>query len=292
MHRIASMILRARLCAVFLAAWSLAAFAAPTLADNGTVQGMLDVGPRKLELKFARAGLHDNAEGLLQSGAKELRILLTDVEAGPASINGIAFLPVTGDAREGKLRGVLIIIKPDDPNQAWVTLLAPPSDPGASLATLTLSSKPEPVIADYKMNGKTVSGTIKFRSDGFASGGLRFAAPVLPEPAITADLNGKAAVESAQVKSMRARAQAMVKGDSAAVAKLSTASENRQLDAAVAQMGPQAKGMMQEAGRDILPTLSTVERVVVRGDHAVVIFRNRESWQDMALVDGQWKTGK
>jgi len=30
----------------------------------------------------------------------------------------------------------------------------------------------------------------------------------------------------------------------------------------------------------------------VRGDHAVVIFQHKEAWQDMALVDGQWKTGK
>jgi hypothetical protein len=282
----------ARLCATLFTAVSLAAVATPALADGGTVQGVLDIGPRKLELKFARATLHDNAEGLLQSGSKELRILLTDVDASPGAINGIAFLPVTGEARDGKVRGVLIVMKPDDPNQAWVTLLAPPADPTLSLVTLTLSSKPEPVIADYKMSGKSVSGVIKFRSDGFASAGLRFSAPVTQEPAITADLKGKAAVDSPQVKSMRARAQAMTKGDSATVAKLSTDSENHQLEAAVAQLGAQAQGMMREAGRNILPTLTTVERVVVRGDHAVVIFKNKESWQDMALVEGQWKTGK
>ncbi len=44
-------------------------------------------------------------------------------------------------------------------------------------------------------------------------------------------------------------------------------------------------------GAASLPTLATVERVVLRGDHAVVIFKNKESWQDMTLVDGQWKTG-
>ena len=264
---------------------------APALAADGSVQGVLEAGGQKTALKFARAGLHDNAEGLLDKGP-ELRILLTDVEAGVDAIYGIAFLPVTVQAREGKIRGVLVTMKPDDPSVAYVTVLAVPTEKGASLTTFSLSSKPTPVIADFKMDGKTVSGSFKFGSDDLRSSGLKFSAPISPEPAVSADLKGKAAQESDQVKSMRARAQAMSKGDSAGVARLSTAAENRQLEVAVAAIGPQAGQMMREAGRDMLGTFNKVERVVVRGTRAVVIFRNKESWQDMALVDGQWKTGK
>jgi hypothetical protein len=277
-------------CAALLA---FACVSAPArAADGGTVQGTVTAGAAKYDLKFARADLHDNAESLLQTNGPELRILLTDVEVGAAAINGIAFLPVTSDAREGKVHGLLITMKPDDPNHVLVTLLAAPADPGETLVTATLSSSPDPVIAGYKMDRKTVSGTIKLSGGRFSSAAISFSAAVLPEPAITADLKGKAAVDSAQVKSLRARAQAMVKGDSAGVAKLSTSAENRQLEIAVAQIGPQASQMMREAGRNILPTLATVERVVVRGDHAVVIFKDKESWQDMSLADGQWKTGK
>ncbi len=275
------------------AALAMACLGAPArAADGGTVQGTITAGAARYDLKFARADLHDDAEDLLQTNGPELRILLTDVESGPAGINGIAFLPVTSDAREGRVHGILITMKPNDPNHVLVTLLAVPADPGETLVTATLSSTPDPVIAGYKMDRNRVSGTIKLSGERFASAGISFSAAVLPEPPITADLKGKAAVDSPQVRSLRARAQAMVKGDSAGVAKLSTSTENRQIEVAVAQIGPQASQMMREAGRNILPTLATVERVVVRGDHAVVIFKDKESWQDMSLVDGLWKTGK
>jgi len=182
-------------------------------------------------------------------------------------------------------------MQPDNPGSIIVTVLAQP-EPGAMLANITLTSKPTPVIADYKMDGKTVSGSFKLDNAPVRAGSIVFSAPVVPEPGVTADLKAKAAEGSPQVKSMRARAQAMVKGDLAAVARLSSPSEREELDAAVAQMGPHAKDMMRDAGRELLPALSTIERVVVRGEHAVVVFRNKESWQDMTLVDGEWKTGK
>lgn len=274
-----------------LAAWLCGMLLATTAFAQGSVQGELEAGGQKTPLKFARAELHDNAEGLLDKGP-ELRILLTDVEVGPEAIYGIAFLPVTVQAREGKVRGVLVTMQPNDPGVAYVTVLAVPTEKGASLTTFSLSSKPVPVIADFKMDGKTVSGSFKFGSEELRSSGLKFSAPINPEPAVSADLKGKAAQDSAQVKSMRARATAMSKGDAAGVAKLSTPAENRDLEGAVAALGPQATQMMREAGRDMLGTFGKVERVVVRGERAVVIFRNKESWQDMALVDGQWKTGK
>jgi hypothetical protein len=258
---------------------------------QGSVQGVLQTGSQTITPKFATALLHDNAEGLLQGKGRQLRILLSDVDLGPAGLQGIAFVPATVMAREGKVRGLILTLAPDNPNEVLATVLEKPEG-GFSLANITLTSKPDPVIANYKMDGKIVSGSIKLSSADAKSSGIGFSAPIQAVPAITADLKGKAALESEQVKSMRARVQAMIKGDSEAVAKLATPVENRQVEAAVAQMGPEAKNMMRSAGREMLPALNRVERVVVRGDRAVVIFKAGEAWQEMALIDGQWKTGK
>jgi len=265
--------------------------ALPAAAAESAAQGVLEVGAQKTALKYAAAVMHDNAEGLLPGAGQELRILLTDVEVAPAGLHGIAFVPVTQEARAGKVHGLLLTLNPDDPYAMQVTVLAP-SRPGAALDSLSLTSQPAPLIADYKMAGNAVSGSFKLASGTLRSDEIRFTAVVQPEPAITADLKGRAALASPHLKALRARAQAMVKGDNAAVARLSTPSENRELDAALAQLGAQAMPMMRDAGKDMLLSLGGVERVVVRGDHAVVIFQNKEAWQDMALVDGQWKTGK
>ena len=272
------------LCGLLLAA-TLGAHA------QGTVQGPLEINKQPVALKFATALLHDNTEGLLQSKGRELRILLSDTDLGPASLQGIAFVPATVAGREGKVRGVILTLSAENPNEVLVTLLEKPAD-GYTLTSVTLTSKPDPVISGFKMDGKTVSGSIKFSNMDAKSGGITFSAPITPVAAVTADLKGKAAQDSEQVKSMRARVQAMIKGDMDAVAKLATPAENRQIEKAIAQMGPDAKNMMRSAGREMQPALNKVERVVVRGDRAVVIFKAGESWQEMAQIDGQWKTGK
>jgi len=257
---------------------------------QGTVKGDLTLGKQPVTVKYATALLHDNAEGLMREGP-QIRILLTDVQAGPESLQGIAFVPATQLAREGKLRGLMLSLKPNDPNEVLATVLEKPAG-GMSLSNITLTSKPEPVIANYKMDGKTVSGTLKLSNMDAKSGGLTFSAPVTPVNPVTADLRAKAAQDSTQVKALRVRLQAMSKGDTAAMLAMSTPNEVRQLETAMARMGPDAKDMMRDAAREMQGTISRVERVVVRGDRAVVIFKAGEAWQDMALIDGQWKTGK
>lgn len=257
---------------------------------QGTVQGDLTLGKQPVTVKYATALLHDNAEGLMREGP-QIRILLTDVQVGPESLQGIAFVPATQLAREGKLRGLMLSLKPNDPGEVLATVLEKPAG-GVSLSNITLTSKPEPVIANYKMDGKTVSGTLKLANMDAKSAGLTFSAPITPVSPVTADLKGKAAQDSAQVKALRVRLQAMSRGDTAAMLAMSTPNEVRQLETAMARMGPDAKDMMRDAAREMQGTISRVERVVVRGDRAVVIFKAGEAWQDMALIDGQWKTGK
>ncbi len=104
-----ALLLVAALAAPVLAARMAAQYKGQSL-DEGARQGGTEVRPRR-PARQRRGPVADDAV------AGTLRILLTDVEVGPAAgINGIAFLPVTGDAREGKVRGILMVMKPDDPN--------------------------------------------------------------------------------------------------------------------------------------------------------------------------------
>lgn len=280
-----------RVCVKRLVIVACALFAAPLALAQGTVQGPLTLGKQQVALRFATALLHDNAEGLLRGEGPQLRILLSDVEVGPAGLQGIAFVPATQLAREGKVRGLLLAMKPADPHEVLATVLEQPAG-GFSLASITLTSKPEPVIANYRMDGKTVSGTLKLSNMDAKSTGLTFSAPVVPVTPVSADLKGKAATDSPQVRAMRTRLQAMGRGDTATMLALSTPAERRQVEASMEKMGLEAGNMMRDAAREMQGTLARVERVVVRGDRAVVIFKAGESWQEMALIDGQWKTGK
>src|SRR5262245_29242644 len=90
--------------------------------DPGIATGTLQVNEKKITLRHAYAHLRDNTEGLLDH-PKELRVLLTDREVPPETLVGIAFLPVTELARQGKAQGLLFEMDPGNPNEVVMTLL-------------------------------------------------------------------------------------------------------------------------------------------------------------------------
>jgi hypothetical protein len=220
----------------------------------------------------------DNAEGFGDFN-RGLRVVLSDVEVLPSALTGIAFPPVRGLARDGKLRGILLEFDPADRKTLFATVLAKP-EPGYSLGTTTLSDS-EGLWTRLDASATRVSGELKPEvSDHFR---FSFSAPVFTN-AVTADLSGPAAAASPPVKALIARAEAFNRGDMAAVQALSTPT-------AAAQMQNLPPEMLKLAKREmpgLMAKLKTPKRVVIRRETAAVMLE-KGSWASVALVDGVWK---
>jgi len=54
-------------------------------------------------------------------------------------------------------------------------------------------------------------------------------------------------------------------------------------------MGDQIAAISKEAAVDLEKSLKTIQRVIVRGDRAVVIFANK-GWANFVKEGGQWKS--
>jgi hypothetical protein len=263
--------------------------------DPGTAQGSLQIGSETIALSQACAQLHDNAEGLLDR-PKELRILLTDREVPQAALNGIVFLPVEQMAKEGQVRGLLLRLDPADCSHVLVTLLYPPASPGQLLMTQTSSVTGREAMKKLNMGALRVQGEIEYRDQGEPDFtdlpnlvyAVQFSAPLFHEPAITADLKGKAAQDSPQVQVLREKASALAKADFAAVRRFSSKRANRQTDAFFAQGGAQAAAFAKEAGAEMEQSIGSIQRVVVRGERAVAIFSDQQ-WVDLVREGGEWK---
>jgi hypothetical protein len=271
-------------------------FQAARAIDPGQARGVLQIGKETVELKEAFAHLCDNAEGLLDR-PKEMRIVLCDREVPQESLRGIAFLPVTELAKEGKVRGLLLEFDPGDLSQMVVTVLKPPSQQGASLMTLTLSETGQKLVKNFSLSQTRVGGEVEHAEKGRAdeevlpsvSYSVKFSAPVFNELPVTADLKGKAAQESPQAKVVREKVAALKKGDFEAVKRLSTERSAKQIDALLAQMGSQAPAIAKEMGAEMEKSLQKIQRVVVRESTAVLIYSGK-SWSTFVLVGGVWKS--
>jgi hypothetical protein len=152
--------------------------------DPGTVQGSVQLDGSTVRLTHAFAHLHDNAEGLVPR-ARQLRIVLADRDVPQDALAGIALQALKRLAREGKVRGLLLELDADQPRRGVLTLLQP------SIAT----DQPF-VMQEIAMAHNRVLGVLRY---GEVS---RFGAPVSSERRITADLSGKAALDSPQARAL------------------------------------------------------------------------------------------
>jgi len=269
---------------------------AATTIDPGKAEGTLQVNEKKIPLRYAYAHLHDNAEGLLEQ-AEKLRVLVTDREVSPNELAGIAFLPVMELAKQGRVQGLLFEMSPDDPNNVVMTLLTPPSKPGQFLIRESINVTDQDLFKDWSLTSQRVVGAIERHgarepnlSDFPAvSYSIRFSAPVFNEPAVTADLKGKAAIDSPQARILSAKADALTKGDFAAVRSISTERANRQNEAVFALGGEKATLMARQAGAEMKKNVSKIQRVVERGERAVVIFSSKQ-WATFVREGGVWKS--
>jgi hypothetical protein len=262
--------------------------------DPGTAQGKLQIGPTTIPLTHAYAQLHDNAEGLL-SRPKELRILITDREVKQEVLHGLVFLPVEEMAREGKVRGLLLLFDPHDRTHGVVMFLYPPASSGESLLTQTRTDT-EGIVKNLQLTPQRVGGTIAdLEPDATDAGDVppityttSFSAPVFHEPPVTEDIKGQAAKNAPQIKLLRTAAEALKKADFETLRSLSTARANLQTDALRAQHGVEFSNFARLAGQRMAQFSTQVQRVVVRGNRAVAIFPEH-FWRTFELVDGAWK---
>jgi len=261
-------------------------------ADPASARGTATIAGERVTIAHAVAVQRDNAEGLLDS-PNELRIALTDRELAPEQLRGIVFLPATTLAIDGKVRGLLVRVDPANRNRANVTVLAKPLQAGASLANVTLEAT-SGALPSVKITEDRVVGSIERSLPGEppVAVAVTFSAPVLREPKVTEDLRGAAAQASAQVKTLQAAAKALSQGNRAAQASHMTAAARARQDQMFAQPGAPKGGelakMLKQAGDEMTKELAKVQRVVVRGERAVVLAGDGAA-HSMALESGAWK---
>jgi hypothetical protein len=261
--------------------------------DPGVARGSLRVNDKNITLRHAYAHLHDNAEGLLDK-TERLRVLFTDREVPSSALDGIAFLPVMELARQGQVQGVMFEMAPDDPNSVVMTLLFPPSGPGQFLIRQTINVDGEDLFNEWSMTEQRVAGAIERKGErepGLSnfpaiSYSVKFDAPIFNEPQVTADLKGRAALDSPQARLLFAKADALAKGDFAAAQKVSTERANRWNQAFLA--GEKADSLAKKAA-EMKKSLQKIQRVVERGDRAVVILPHKQCF-NFVREGGEWKS--
>jgi hypothetical protein len=264
--------------------------------DAGVAKGTLQVNGKQITLTHAYAQTHDNAEGLLDF-PKELRIVLADRAVPQESLRGIAFLPVTQLAREGKAQGILIKLNPADRKSMYVTLLKQPETPGMSLMTQTLSDTAHELIKNFRLGGNRVSGAVEHADANASEPGelprmsysVTFDAPLFHELPVTADIKGVAAQKSLQVALLKKKTATLAAADFDAARKLMSVRAQRQTDAFLAQASPEASKISKEMIADMEASIAKIDRVVVRGDSAVAL-AGKDTWFVFVKENGDWKS--
>jgi hypothetical protein len=265
------------------------------LGQAGSVKGTLTLNKEAVTLKHAYAHLNDNAEKL--AGRKrELRILLVDGEVPADSLYGASFPAVWDLAMAGTVKGLLIEMDPADPQSINIILLEKPTEAGRSLTSLSMSRSGQKLFKEWKLTPQRVAGALDRPEDEnpgsempSATFSVKFDAPITREPPITADLKGAAAVKSPQVTALLARLDAIGRGDLDAVRATCSKRANRRLDT----MPPEAFAELKKMGKQIAAeqrkSLKKVQRVIVRGNRALVIISKNE-YATVVKEDGKWKS--
>ena len=106
--------------------------------DPGRASGRFNDDGADFRVMHAIALAMDNVEGF-PDAEKGLRVLLSDREVPVSAICGLAFPPVWGLAKAGKLEGLLLKFDPADQTALVATILTVP-EPGYSLGTTSVSN--------------------------------------------------------------------------------------------------------------------------------------------------------
>jgi hypothetical protein len=120
---------------------------------------------------------------------------------------------------------------------------------------------------------------------------ITFYAPLSRQPSVTADLKRAAALSSAPVQAVLAYEAACRRGDIQDARHRATPAATEDWDALRAKMGAAPfRKAMQESAPDAKTRLKQITHVVVRGDHATVLFNEQAEMGSQTLVmkNGKW----
>ena len=257
----------------------LALMAAPAFAiDPGVASGRYTDDETEIVFTHAIAIERDNTEGLLEY-AREIRIALTDREIPLSALLGQGFPPIWSMASEGRVRGVLLSLNPTDRTGMVVTVLDKP-EPGYSLTNLSVSDS-EGLWSRLDVASNRVIG--ETRPDAMEKLTANFSAPLFNDR-VKADLKGPAAAASEPAQAVVARAEALIRGDMAAAAALSTEASAARLRT----FPPEALAMIRRELPKVVDRMKSVRRVVIR-EQTAVIFLGPGEYANATREGGVWK---
>lgn len=177
------------------------------------------------------------------------------------------------------MHGLLLTFDPADETGLNVVVLSRRDD-GYSPPSISISSTAG-LWSRLDISATRIVGEL--REDASETTKLRFNAPVFTNEVVS-DLTGAAAQNSDLVKVVLARAEALVRGDLAGVAALSTPESAAGLTALPPEVLKMAKAEMPQLAR----RLKSIKRVVIRRDSAAVMVGPGE-WASLTRVNGTWK---
>lgn len=221
----------------------------------------------------------DDAEGLLEPHIR-MRVVLSDRPVAADALFGIAFPPVRDMAKRGELRGLMIEFDPKDRTSAQVTDLQRPADPTAFLRTTSISNSAG-LWKTLNVDAKHISGRFVSTDDGLD---LVVDAPITTDP-VVATLTGAAVQASPFLKMLRARTQALAKGDLAAINALMSRGEQVQ---SAKDLPPASSPEFKANLAAYTKALDKASRVIVRGKTAVVLLPESE-WVPFVREGADWK---
>ena len=250
--------------------------------ESATVEATLTFAGQTHKLDHVLIVRAGNEEGMDASGPR-LRIYLSDAEIPLRLAGGATDLGAKGYAQQAGLSAVVVFADPAGKDRgAQLSLLnaAGTQQPGFATASDTNA------LSEFQVAAEHASGAITFQG-GQIGLTAKFSAPITANP-ITADLTGKAALESPPVQALAAYDAALAKADMAALAKCTTALRLKQIQAFHDQAGEKAfrQAVKSETGGP--PLAQTVKRVIVRGESASVVLKGGEV-AELVQENGAWK---
>lgn len=286
------MLLRHSLAPVLMAV----ALVASPAAAQGTVEGAVTYDGRRVAMTqiYARETLRSPLDP--STAPPQVLILIAD---RPAPAKVVASRQAYYDAaRGGELRGFLLTLEaPDKPPRLAIFV------PGGYDDTSVPDIFEQIAVTELKREAGFVSGRLKssepreFKDEEARPDtpraytiDLRFRVPITPAPKATQLLSGEAARGSEQVTVAQRMLQLLRTGTTAQIKGELTADH----PLAEALDSPDSRSMLATARR-MLPAAATfpqtVERVVVYGDDAVVVAKDRDGGNSVWLrkVGAEWK---
>ena len=241
----------------------------------------LRIAGKTVTLNRVLALRHGDEEGMAEG--PHLRIFLTDRDL-PLDIAGRAtILRAKGFAQAAGISGVMIRTDPAGKGKsAEVSVLAAPGLKPEMFALATSTA----AFNELKVSGNQVTGAISIKTDDLALEG-RFDAPIATNP-VTADLKGKAALDSPAAQAIVNYVASLRKADLAAAGKYATPAKLKEIQDFRAQAGEAAFKEALRAGPDGPTLAKNIKRVVVRGASATVITSDGTSF-DVIQDGGNWK---